>query len=224
MRIIRGRFRRRKLQSNPGDTTRPITDRVKESLFEYVEDDLKNARVADVFAGTGTIGLESLSRGAHSIVFIEKDRKALELLRKNVAMLGIEDETLCWSADVLMTSFRPKNVEGMTPFDVVFFDPPYKMVPGIVPGKKLYKSLERLARDSVTSAGALLIFRTPSDAKFEMPDVWELETKMEYSRMEIHWFRKKAAPVKDDQQNETSEDDQPDADMSPSTNGDNEST
>ena len=124
MRIIRGRFGRRKLLSNPGDTTRPITDKVKESLFEYLEDELQGARVADIFAGTGTIGLESLSRGATSIVFFERDRKAVELLRKNVATLKIEDETLCWATDVMKTSFRPKNCEGMTPFDIAFFDPP----------------------------------------------------------------------------------------------------
>lgn len=192
MRIIRGRFGRRKLLSNPGDTTRPITDKVKESLFEYLEDELQGTRVADIFAGTGTIGLEALSRGANSIVFFERDRKAVELLRKNVAALKIEDETLCWATDVLKTSFRPKNCEGMTPFDVAFFDPPYKMVSDIVPGKQLYKSLERLAREDVTSDEALLVFRTPSRAVFQLPDAWQLDRRLDYSRMEVHWFRKQA--------------------------------
>ena len=192
MRIIRGRFGRRKLLSNPGDTTRPITDKVKESLFEYLEDELQDARVADIFAGTGTIGLESLSRGARSIVFLERDRKAVELLRKNVATLKIEDETLCWATDVMKTSFRPKNCEGMTPFDIAFFDPPYRMVPDIVPGKLLYKSLERLGREDVTSENALLVFRTPSRAEFQLPDVWQFERRLDYSRMEVHWFRKKS--------------------------------
>lgn len=190
MRIIRGRFGRRKLLSNPGDVTRPITDKVKESLFEYLEDQIQDARVADIFAGTGTIGLETLSRGAKSIVFIEKDRKALELLRKNVATLNVQDETLCWSTDVARTSFRPRNCEDMTPFDVAFFDPPYKMVQDIVPGKVLYKSLERLAREGVTSDDALLVFRTPGRAEFQLPEAWQFERKLEYSRMDVHWFRK----------------------------------
>ena len=198
MRIIRGRFGRRKLLSNPGDTTRPITDKVKESLFEYLEDEIQEVRVADIFAGTGTIGLEALSRGANSIVFFEKDRKAVELLRKNVATLKVEDETLCWPTDVTKTSFRPKNCEGMTPFDVAFFDPPYRMVQYIVPGKVLYKSLERLARQDVTSEEALLIFRTPSRAEFQLPSVWQLDRKLDYSRMEVHWFRKRAQPVNDE--------------------------
>ena len=198
MRIIRGRFGRRKLLSNPGDTTRPITDKVKESLFEYLEDELQGTRVADIFAGTGTIGLEALSRGANSIVFFERDRKAVELLRKNVATLKIEDETLCWATDVMKTSFRPKNCEGMTPFDVAFFDPPYKMVPDIAPGKPLYKSLERLAREGVTSDDALLIFRTPSRAVFQLPDAWQFERKIDYSRMEVHWFRKQVQSANDE--------------------------
>ncbi|NQV24696.1 MAG: 16S rRNA (guanine(966)-N(2))-methyltransferase RsmD [Rhodopirellula sp.] len=202
MRIIRGRFGRRKLLSNPGDVTRPITDKVKESLFEYLEDELQGARVADIFAGTGTIGLEALSRGAHSIVFFEKDRKAMELLRKNVATLKIEDETLCWPTDVMKTSFRPKNCDGMTPFDVAFFDPPYRMVADIVPGKLLFKSLERLAREDVTSEEALLIFRTPSRAEFQLPDAWQLDRKLDYSRMEVHWFRKRARPASDEPVNE----------------------
>ena len=205
MRIIRGRFGRRKLLSNPGVVTRPIADRVKESLFEYLEDDLDAARVADIFAGTGTIGLEALSRGAHSVVFFERDRKAIELLRKNVAALKVEDETLCWQTDVMKTSFRPKNCEGMTPFDIVFFDPPYRMVSGIQPGMPLYRSLERLAREDVTSERARLIFRTPNRAKFEVPPAWEPERTLEYSTMEVHWYRKQVAVACDEDLAESAE-------------------
>jgi 16S rRNA (guanine966-N2)-methyltransferase len=211
MRIIRGRFGRRKLLSNPGDVTRPITDKVKESLFEYLEDELQGARVADIFAGTGTIGFEALSRGAHSIVFLERDRKAMELLRKNVATLSVQAETLCWPTDVMKTSFRPKNVEGMTPFDMAFFDPPYRMVQDILPGRLLFKSLERLARDDVTSESALLVFRTPRDAAFQLPEAWQLERKLEYSRMEVHWFRKQAQPATEEILEEASAEEPSDA-------------
>jgi len=194
MRIISGRFGRRKLLTNPGIVTRPITDRVKESLFQFLEDDLDEARIADVFAGTGTIGLEALSRGASSVVFIELDRKATELLRQNVQKLGVEEEVLCWSTDVLKTSFRPKNCDHRLPYDLVFFDPPYSLVPKIRPGSKLYKSLERLGRDGITRTGTLLLLRTPKDAEFECPPVWQLETSQDYSTMVVHWFRRGELP------------------------------
>ncbi|QDU39454.1 Ribosomal RNA small subunit methyltransferase D [Maioricimonas rarisocia] len=190
MRIIAGRFRRRKLDSNPGLTTRPITDRVKESLFQLFGDQVVDRRVADVFAGTGTIGLEALSRGASSVVFIEQDRRALDLLRKNIDRLGVADETMCWSADVFRTSFRPKGVDAFLPYEVIFFDPPYRLVERLKEGMPLYRSLQRLARPQVTSDDALLFFRTPLRSEFDMPEVWQLQQTLDFSNMEIHTYRK----------------------------------
>lgn len=190
MRIVAGKFRRRKLLTNPGLQTRPLTDRVKETLFEHLEEDLAGRRVADVFAGTGTIGLEALSRGAASVVFLETDRRALELLRQNVAALKVEDAALCWRADVLRTSFRPKGVPHLVPFDVVFFDPPYKMVADLKPDRPLYKSLERLGRDGVTSPAAILVLRTPEDAVFTVPPLWQHAHTFEFSTMSVHVYRK----------------------------------
>ena len=193
MRIVSGKYRRRKLHTNPGLVTRPILDRVKEVLFEFLGRELAGKRFADVFAGTGTIGLEALSRGAAGVVFIENDRRAHQLLQKNVEMLGVEEQTLCWRADVLRCSFRPKGVDRFLPYDVVFFDPPYRMIPGLQTGSAFYKSLERLARESVTSPEALLLLRTPEQAEFQCPPVWQFDCKMEPSSMEIHWFRKQPA-------------------------------
>ena len=84
MRIVAGKYRRRKLAAKQGTTTRPITDRVKVALFARLQNRLEGARVADIFSGTGTLGLEALSRGAASVVFIENDHRAWELLRENV--------------------------------------------------------------------------------------------------------------------------------------------
>ncbi len=190
MQIISGRFRHRKLFTSPGLTTRPITSRTKESLFEHLNPWLPDARVADVFAGTGTMGIESLSRGAKSALFIEQDRVAIDLLRKNVEMLKIQDETFVWQTDVLRTSYRPKERDEFLPFDVVFFDPPYKMVAQIKPVTMLFKSLERIADERVTAPDALVVLRTDEHAKFVLPSVWEIERTFEYSNMEIFWLRK----------------------------------
>ena len=192
MRIVAGKYRRRKLFTNPGQVTRPITDYVKETLFQRIEEDIREKRVADVFAGTGTLGLESLSRGAAGVVFIENDRKAFELLRKNVAKLGVENETLCWRADALKCSYRPKGVEHLVPFDVIFFDPPYRMISDLLPGKPLFKSLERIGRKDVSTPKALLILRTPARAEFELPDCWKQQRRLDISGMAIYLCQKPA--------------------------------
>ncbi len=193
MRIVAGRFRRRKLESNPGQTTRPITDRAKEILFEYLLEEIEGARVADVFAGTGTIGLEALSRGATGAVFIEQDHKAFELLQRNIEKLGAQDETLCWRVDVLRCSFRPKGVEQLLPYDLIFFDPPYRMVPDVQPRSPLYRSLERLARPGIAAENALLLFRTPLKSQFTMPPEWKPDRTLTLSNMEVHWYRRAEA-------------------------------
>jgi 16S rRNA (guanine966-N2)-methyltransferase len=191
VRIIAGEFRRRKLFTSPGLTTRPITDRVKETLFERIGEDLLGRRVADIFAGTGSLGLEALSRGAQSVVFIESDRRAFELLRQNVTALGVEGRALCWRTDALRSSFHPKGVDPFLPFDVVFFDPPYRMATELNPEKPIYHALSRLARDTVTAADALLFFRTPKQTSLSLPKDWELATTYAISSMEIHAYRKR---------------------------------
>src|SRR5687767_15734087 len=100
MRIIAGEFRGRKLLPPAGDVTRPITDRVKQSLFDILTPDLPDARVYDCFAGTGSMGLESLSRGAAHATFFEADRSAAALLRKNIAALQVENRSTVIDRDL----------------------------------------------------------------------------------------------------------------------------
>lgn len=194
MQIVAGRFRHRKLETNPGDTTRPLLTRVKVSLFDFLQPLFAGARVADIYAGTGTIGLEALSRGAARVTFIEADRKAFELLQKNIAQLNVDDETFRWQTDVTKCSFRPKNAEGFLPFDLVFFDPPYAHTSKLAPGTMLYRSLQRLARDGITAPGALLVLRCDAMTKFTMPEVWQLEETLDYSSMKVHLFRRADIP------------------------------
>jgi 16S rRNA (guanine966-N2)-methyltransferase len=194
MRIIAGRFRRRTLLSNPGDITRPILDRVKESLFQRLEPDLVGKRVADVFAGTGTIGLEALSRGAESCVFIEQDKVASTLLRKNIETLGVTDETICWWTDALLCSYKPKGDSAKyVPFDVIFFDPPYKMAPDIRPDTPIYRAVKRLARPDVSTPDSLFIVRIPERTEITPPPVWEFQWELEMANMIIKIYRKAAA-------------------------------
>ncbi|MEZ6056016.1 MAG: RsmD family RNA methyltransferase [Planctomycetaceae bacterium] len=187
MRIIAGRLRRRTLKTNPGLITRPITDRVKETLFQRLHDRglIEGTRIADIFAGTGTMGLEALSRGGERVTFIEKDRVAVELLRENVEKLKCQNESLIWPADVVRCSYKPKNAEGFTPFNLIFFDPPYAMVPQLQPGSTLYKSLERLAGPEASAPGATMIFRSPEHCEFQLPPIWQPDWTLEMSNMVI---------------------------------------
>ena len=204
MRIIAGRYRRRQLAAAPGTTTRPLTDRAKEHLFQLLGD-FTGQRVADVFSGTGTIGLEALSRGADTAVFIERDHKAFALLRRNVATLGVERETFCWRADVLRCSFRPKGQDDFLPYDRIFFDPPYAIADQVRAGTPLYKSLERLGRDGISAEGAELILRVPTRQDVTVPEVWQLDELLTLGGMAIHRLRKGGATEEADEPGEGDE-------------------
>jgi 16S rRNA (guanine966-N2)-methyltransferase len=185
MRIIAGRFRRRKLLTNPGNTTRPIIDRAKVILFDRIRDWLPGARVADLFSGTGTLGLEALSRGAISCVFAERDHRAYELLRQNVNDLGAADEALCWRVDLARCSFLPKGDIAWTPYNVIFFDPPYSTAQEIGPGETWYRCLQRLSRPTLSLAGTLLILRVPKEANPVLPPAWVMREELEIASMRI---------------------------------------
>lgn len=122
MRIIGGQHRSRRLQVPVGQTTRPTTDRLREALFNIVQNRmaLEGCTVADIFAGTGALGLEALSRGAAHVTFVEHDRAALTALKSNIATLN---ETTRTSVLALDTLRLPKR--SGPPCDLIFLDPPY---------------------------------------------------------------------------------------------------
>lgn len=126
MRIIAGEFRSRRL-STPKDasTTRPMPDRVRESVFGLLRGNCEGAVVFDAFAGTGSVGLEAISRGASRCIFIERERRIAEILRENIATLGVEDRCEVVEGDALGLAALARCPD---PVDLVFFDPPYAMV------------------------------------------------------------------------------------------------
>ncbi|MBC7834581.1 MAG: 16S rRNA (guanine(966)-N(2))-methyltransferase RsmD [Phycisphaerales bacterium] len=126
MRIIAGEFRSRKLISPAqGATTRPIPDRVKESVFSLLRGHFEDAAVLDLFAGTGSIGLEAVSRGAARCVMIEKDKRAAATLHENVELLGAGDRCEVVQGDVLGMAALARCPR---PVNLIFCDPPYTMV------------------------------------------------------------------------------------------------
>jgi 16S rRNA (guanine(966)-N(2))-methyltransferase RsmD len=123
MRVIAGRLGGRRLQAPPGRVTRPTSDRVREAVFAMLGS-VEGAHVLDLFAGTGALGIEALSRGAHSAVFVERDAGALRALNANLQALAIVPETIeVRRADVL-AALRTASARQET-YDLIFIDPPY---------------------------------------------------------------------------------------------------
>ncbi len=125
LRVIGGKARGRRLKSVPGDTTRPITDRTKESLFNIIGSDIEQARFLDLFAGTGSVGIEALSRGARQVRFCDKAQSAVRTIRENLASTGLLEPGSGGKAEVLLTDAfayleRPADI----PFDYVYIAPP----------------------------------------------------------------------------------------------------
>jgi 16S rRNA (guanine966-N2)-methyltransferase len=125
MRIIAGTKRGMKLLSPPDETSRPILDRVKESIFSVLQkyDLPAGKRVADVFSGVGSFGLESLSRGAAAAVFVEKNRDTIDVLKQNIQKTGFESQAHIVQADAFKSG-APCGSED-TKFNAIFVDPPY---------------------------------------------------------------------------------------------------
>jgi len=120
LRVIAGKARGRRLRDVPGDTTRPITDRAKESLFNILGVDIEDASMLDLFAGTGSVGIEALSRGASFVRFIDLQRQAIDTVRANLASTG-----LAQGAETLrMDAFHHLQQPADRVFDYIFIAPP----------------------------------------------------------------------------------------------------
>lgn len=119
MRVIAGRAKGRKLHSVPGPGTRPMTDRAKSALFSILGDSVPAARFLDLFAGTGQVGIEALSRGAARAVFVEKGEAALRTIHQNLNLTGLQANADVRKADVFQYLGRPAE-----PFDVIYVAPP----------------------------------------------------------------------------------------------------
>lgn len=125
MRVIAGKARRLLLKTIDGQDTRPTTDRIKETLFNIINQDMPDCTFLDLFAGSGGIGIEALSRGARNAVLIEQNPKAAECIRENLKATRLEDAALVMNCDVL-TGLKRLEGKGYT-FDYVFMDPPYRL-------------------------------------------------------------------------------------------------
>ena len=126
MRVIAGTCRSIPLKTVEGNATRPTTDRIKETLFNILQNDIPECRFLDLYAGSGQIGSEALSRGAKHAVMVEHDKKCAQVIRDNLHKTKLEEKTTLMERD-LPAALKLLTSEG--PFDIVFMDPPYDLHP-----------------------------------------------------------------------------------------------
>lgn len=156
MRIIAGSRRRLPLKTIEGKDTRPTTDRIKETLFNMLQNEIPGCYFLDLFAGSGQIGLEAVSRGAGYAVFVENAKKAAACVSENIRFTRSERESLLIQMDVLPAL---RSLEGKYQFDVIFMDPPY--------GKCLEREvLEYLEHSSILKEDTLVIAEAALETDF----------------------------------------------------------
>ena len=125
MRIIAGKYRGRRLKSPPSLQTRPTSDRLRETLFNILAPRIEGSRFLDLCAGTGAVGIESLSRGAEHVTFVDQSRKMCALIEANLEALGIEDNEVAVISSDTMAFLTRQSKKSSAPVDIIFFDPPY---------------------------------------------------------------------------------------------------
>lgn len=178
MRIVGGRFKGRTLQGPSSNATRPTSDRLREALFNVLahayDDAADGARVLDLFAGTGALGLEALSRGAKFVVFVEEAPEPRGIIRANVETLGVGGITRIFRRDATKLG----EALASDAFDLVFCDPPY--------GRGLAEKALIGARDGKWLApGALVVVEEAVEAAFAAPDGFEELERRRYDSSEI---------------------------------------
>jgi 16S rRNA (guanine966-N2)-methyltransferase len=164
MRIIAGTFRSRQLKSLKGLTLRPTSDRLRETLFNVLQDRIADSRFVDVFAGTGAVGIEAISRGAQEVVFIENHRPTAELIRKNLDLLEIRAGARVLPIDALrgLQKLATEQIASAPGFDIIFLDPPYAAA------HEYEQILELLGQTPLLNPGGLVI--AEHRRSFELPE------------------------------------------------------
>lgn len=176
MRVITGSARGCRLETLPGEETRPTGEKVKEALFSAIQFDIEGRRVLDLFAGSGQLGIEALSRGAASCVFVDRNPAAVQLIRRNLQRGGLASRAQVVGTEALTYLTRPKER-----FDLVFLDPPYAA--GL-----LRPALEKVA--PLVNEGGVIVCE--SDENTELPDKvnnFTLNRVRRYGRVRLWFYR-----------------------------------
>ena len=181
MRVISGKCRGTNLFSLPGDNTRPTLDRVKESLFNIINFEIKDCIFLDLFAGSGAIGIEAASRGAKSVFMCENNKDAASIINKNIEKTKLQDKITLYNMDFE----RCINDKLKDEFDIIYLDPPYKT-------DYAYKATKLLLEKKLITDKTLIILETDIEQivenQFEKLDLKEINKK-KYGRACLLFYR-----------------------------------
>lgn len=180
MRIIGGTHGGRKIRSPEGKNTRPTTDFVREALFNILGSYVVESNILDVFAGTGAVGLEALSRGAQTATFIEKDPKAFLIIKQNLKDLNLQDKAFLIKDDAL-SALKNLDKKGQS-FDIIFMDPPYNE-------NHIKPCMEFLRKSTVLKNGDVLIVQYPKNESMDY-EGFLLKKHKVYGRTALSFFAK----------------------------------
>jgi len=177
MRVITGTARGRRLRTLPGEHTRPTAARVKEAIFSIIQFGVEGRRVLDLFAGSGQMGVEALSRGARAAVFVDSSPEALAVIRVNLELTGLTGRSTVVAGDAL--SYVRRRPE---PFDIIFLDPPYA-------AKILDKTLEFITSVDILRPGGIIICETAADTPpSDLPPPYERGRSYRYGTQAVQLY------------------------------------
>ena len=180
MRVITGTARGKRLRELPGLDTRPTTDRVKEGLFNIIQFDIEGRRVLDLFAGTGQLGIEALSRGACRCDFVDQALAAVKVVRENLRSCGLERQAAVYQRDFL--DFLKGTQEK---YDLVFLDPPYA-------SGDLERALEYIAEIDIVSRNGIIICESRPDKELPNPESpYFLKKAYRYGKVKLTVYGRK---------------------------------
>lgn len=185
MRIVSGEFRGKALIAPKGEATRPTSDRARQAIFNILEhapwsEGVRDRRVIDLFAGSGALGFEALSRGASFCLFVETDEAARGAIRDNIDAMGLFGRTRVHRRSAIDLGVRP-GADGPA-FDLAFLDPPYAKGLG-------EKALARLAAGGWLADGAIVVFeRGVTEPAFEAPGYEPLDSR-DYGAARVHFLK-----------------------------------
>jgi len=179
MRVIAGTARSLPLRTVEGLDTRPTTDRIKETLFNMLQSCLLDCRFLDLFAGSGSIGIEALSRGAKEAVFVENNRKAYDCIRENLTFTRLADKAQVHCEDALNVLHK---LEGGPAFDLIFLDPPYRFDYG-------KKALEKIAQKGLLSENGVAMYECDRPFEGEIEGLEKYDER-KYGKAYLTFFKR----------------------------------